>query len=409
MKILLAVGKHNYGDPARGISYEYSNFLPALKKMGNEVVHFETWNKTSYKDYAELNKQFLLTVQREQPDLIFCVLMHYEIWTETLEQLRAQSDSILINWGTDDSWKYEQFSRWTSAAFHVYATTSRDALYKANIDGNDNFVLTQWAANSGTMAEPLPASDCEHSVSFIGSAYGNRRSWVERLKKAGVEVECYGYGWENGVVKSEDIPRIIRRSVVSLNFGDSGLHLGKHGLYRSRQIKARIFEVPGAGGCLVTEEAPDLSDYYALDKEIVVFRDLSGLESKLKELLDNPKMRDDLAIAGYLRTARDHTYERRFEELFSIAEKLRNVRPDAKKRKFEFSNDWWAGIERKYHTGRVLRLTRLVTVAVFSLFFGRRRGARGARRMVYELSWRLAGKKTFSVSGLPGRLFYKES
>ena len=43
------------------------------------------------------------------------------------------------------------------------------------------------------------------------------------------------------------IPEIMRQSVISLNFSNSR---------QGRQIKARTFEVPGAGGFLMTETAP---------------------------------------------------------------------------------------------------------------------------------------------------------
>ena len=41
--------------------------------------------------------------------------------------------------------------------------------------------------------------------------------------------------------------------------------------------------------------------------------------------------------------------------------------------------------------------------------WGRRRGRRAARRVLFELSWRLAGERTYTSRGCPGRLFYAES
>jgi len=34
---------------------------------------------------------------------------------------------------------------------------------------------------------------------------------------------------------------------------------------------------------------------------------------------------------------------------------------------------------------------------------------RAARRLLFEISWRLGGRRTYSAAGLPGRLFYRES
>src|SRR5690606_11583875 len=116
---------------------------------------------------------------RYRPDLVLCVLMHYEIWTETLDVLRQELGSVLIHWATDDSWKYRQFSRFLAPHFDVHATTYRTAIQAARRDGFDHFVQTQWAAGGSTLCEPLPGARCSYPVSFIGSNYGNRQAWVD--------------------------------------------------------------------------------------------------------------------------------------------------------------------------------------------------------------------------------------
>lgn len=409
MKILCVFGEHNYGNPARGLSYEYANFVPTLRNLGHEVTHFESWNRVVHKNFADLNRAFLDVVERIRPDVIFCVLLHYELWVEVLEAVRQKCPAILVHWGTDDSWKYEQFSRWIAGPFHVYATTAHEAADKAKRDGRTNFVLTQWAANSASLAEPLPASQCRHSVSFIGSAYGNRPRWIAQLRERGINVSCFGYGWPNGPVTAEDIPQIVRNSVVSLNFGDSGLHLGKFGFYRSRQIKARVFEVPGAGGCLLTESAPHLSDYYVPGREIATFNGRDNLSEKINWLLSHPEARDAIARAGYERTAREHTYEKRFSQLLDMVTKGRSASIPQENRGCNFERQWFSELRYRHEIGWFMRAIRQVLVKTFTVFFGSRRGSRAARRLVYELSWRLSGKRTFTSSGMPGRMFYRES
>ena len=183
MKILCVFGQHNYGDRSRGTGYEYTNFIPALRGLGHEIAFFECWDKTAYRDFTELNHRFLEVVETERPDVVFCVLMNYEIWLETLELARRGSQAAFIHWSTDDSWRYEQFSRFIAPAFDLYATTYHSALEKAKRDGYENFELTQWAANSDAMNEPMPADQCRYRVSFIGTAYGNRIRWIEKLRK----------------------------------------------------------------------------------------------------------------------------------------------------------------------------------------------------------------------------------
>lgn len=406
MKILCVLGEHNYGDTARGECYEYVNFLPALRNLGHEVVFFESFSKSAYRDFSDLNLRFLEKVQVEKPDVILCVLLGYEIWLETFELVREGSNAILMNWSTDDSWKYEQFSRFVSSAFHLYATTYADAIEKSKLDGHDNFVLTQWAANSETLADPLPAEKCIYPASFIGTAYGNRPQWISALKEKGINVECFGHGWENGPVPAERIPKIMRNSVISLNFGDSATVLNGIVPGKNRQIKARVFEVPGAGGFLMTESAQNLDRFYRIGEEIAVFDGLQDLSEKILHFLDHPEERDHMAKSGHLRTRLEHTYESRFGALLEIASKWR-ANPAGEWKGIDFEK--FRKIEKAHKSGIFMKFFRMLLLIPFVLVWGRKRGPRAARRFLFEISWRTVGKRTYSVSGWPGRLFYKES
>jgi spore maturation protein CgeB len=84
----------------------------------------------------------------------------------------------------------------------------------------------------------------------------------------------------------------------------------------SEQIKGRNFEVPGCGGFLLTSGAEDLESYYELDKEIVCFDRSDDLIEKIKYYLAHDDERAAIARRGYERTQRDHTYARRFDDIF---------------------------------------------------------------------------------------------
>ena len=409
MKILCVLGKFNYGSALRGESYEYVNFLPAFRRLGHEVIFFDSLGRDTYRDFADLNRQFLDHVLFHDPDIIFCSLMHYELWSETLQWVRNNTHSILINWSTDDSWKYRQFSALIAENFHIYATTYKTAMASAPGDGHSNFVLTQWAANSENLIEPSRAIKCRYPVTFIGSAYGDRQQYVSSLQNRGIEVKCFGHGWERGAIPAADIPRIINQSLISLNFGDSGLVMNGVKPTRSRQIKARIFEVPGAGGFLMTENADDLSDWYTAGKEIEVYEGISVLEDKIRYYLAHPEERDAIAIAGHQRTVAHHTYEMRFRGLLDRAALLVTREKRYVKGAKSLLVDSFSQIEEQYKIGLVLRMLKWILIFLCKALWGPGRGLRAARRILFEISWRIMGKKTYSVSGWPGRLFYHES
>jgi spore maturation protein CgeB len=409
MKALCVLGQHNYGDPARGLGYEYVNFLPALRRLGWAVTVFESLDRNRYSDFAEMNRMLVEVVQREEPDLLFCVLLGYEVWTETLDLIRSAGRALVINWGTDDSWKYEGFSRYLAPHVDVWATTSEAAVVQARRDGHDNVVQTQWAASRDFLAEPLPASQCRRAVTFVGSAYGNRIGWVNALRARGIEIECFGHGWPAGSVSAEEVLHIYRDSVLTLNFGDSGLHLKGLKPYRSRQIKARVFEVTGAGGCLLTEDAEHLDAYFAPGREILLFSSPDDLARSVRRYLDNPRERDAIARAGHERTRREHVYDERFTRL--IEEVRRILQTESREPRIGWG-EALSQIDRLVQAHRQrggLVWLRRGLAGPGRLLWGARRGPRAARRLLHEISWRLMGARTYSARGLPGRLFYQES
>lgn len=185
------------------------------------------------------------------------------------------------------------------------------------------------------------------------------------------------------------------------------LHLIGIQLKRSRQIKARVFEVPGAGGALLTQVADGLSDYFHVGLEIDTFDRLDGLAAKAKYYLMNPIIRDRLAWAGHKRIIAEHTYDRRFGSLLDYVHS--NVAPERRQRPWRIDAGRLQTLIDRHRNTKTIRPLRLAIEAIARALVGRERDARAARRVVFEASWRMAGKRTFSAAGLPGRLFFRES
>ena len=397
MRILCVFGQHNYGDVARGEGVEYTHFLPALRALGHETLFFESFDRAGHPDFASLNRALLSQIEAVRPEVVFTVLMMAEVWLESIALMR-QAGCRVINWSTDDSWKYREFSRLIAPDFDLYATTCADALKWYARDGIVNLHATQWAASSGWLMAPQPARECRYPVSFVGSAYGTRAARIAALREAGIAVECFGYGWPNGPVAAENIPLIARDSVVSLNFSEAG-----HG--GGRQIKARVFEVPAAGGMLLTEKAPHLDEYFLPGKEVLQFGSDSELIGQARALLADPVWRDMLAQAGHARARQQHTYESRLRSLLT---KLQEIAPVISGPKLIGWNEF-EKLEHRHTPGFGLRLLRSLLAVPCLLIWGRHRGHRAARRILFEACWRLSGRHTYTSVGLPGRLFYRES
>lgn len=394
MIILCVFSKYQYGDPSRGISTEYAAFIPAFRKLGYDVVHFDSWNKSNgFNNYAELNKALLEAVDSVNPDVVFTVQRDYEIWLETIQIIKF-GGAATISWTTDDSWKYREVSRFVGSAYHSMTTTYSSCIpmyYKDNIK---NVLLTQWGVNSDLLKEPLPANLCRYQVSFVGAAHGERKNKIDELARQGIDVVCFGYGWPNGSIDAKDIPKIVRESIISLNFANANKG--------PNQIKARTYEVPGAGGFLMTEYAQDLEKSYHPDKEIVVFTSMENLVAKVKYFLANPEERNQIALNGFLRTKQEHTYEKRLQEIVEFALASHN------KNKHEEIIGTIISTEDllKQHTASLpIKFTRKGLVFLCRMVFGSEKSIISARRIAFEISWRVFGYQTFTSKGWVGRMF----
>jgi len=120
---------------------------------------------------------------------------------------------------------------------------------------------------------------------------------------------------------------LFATATVTLNFSDSwtpGLlsrirHKQLRQPKRGRQIKARVFEVTGCGGFLLTQDAPFLAEYFDSGSEIAVFRDEEQLLSLLAKAIENPEWRDSIAAAGHRRCVTEHTMAQRLHDVFQRA------------------------------------------------------------------------------------------
>jgi spore maturation protein CgeB len=133
----------------------------------------------------------------------------------------------------------------------------------------------------------------------------------------------------------------------------------------------------------------------------VVFRNERDLAAKIIWLQRHPAVRDAIALAGFLRTERDHTYDQRMKEVLSFALASKNKHrgrasfpvPSFERATFQHRLRPWQS-----------RLRNLL-VGASTMIWGRKRGPRAARRIVFEVSLRVLGQRTYRAAGLPGRMF----
>lgn len=311
-RILLAIARYDYGDVSRGISFEENNFLHSLIHSGYEVVAFDTLGTGNKYGIKMMNDLLVENVYRWNPEVVFFFLFRDEILTKTLTRLTDDIGIHTINWFADDHWRFEIFSKKYSPYFSYVVTTDRDALERYNEIGVKNVIHSQWACNHYLYRRMN--TNQENDVTFIGQPHGDRRSVINRIADAGLEVGTYGFGWHTGKLSTYQMIEMFNKTKINLNLSNSSR--GKHD-----QIKGRDFEIPGCGGFMLRAANPHLGEYFDIGKELIVYDTVDDLIDKIRYYLKHPEERDAVRDAAYRRVLREHTYEIRFEKIFKMVMK----------------------------------------------------------------------------------------
>lgn len=351
MNILYIALKYDYGRKERGYSFEHYNFYDSLVKMddGKHVVTYFPFDEIMDDIGKEkMNDKLLKKVLDIKPDLCFFFLFTDEISLETIKKISQQTKTF--NWFADDHWRFHNFSKHLAPLFTYVSTTDSQTLDKYHTYHIANVIKTQWACNHFLYkphSDIYKKIDYKYDISFVGQSHGIRKKFISHLIKMGLSVNCFGSGWSNGKISQDNMIDVFCHSKINLNLTEASktsmvknifkiVISYKNNKYRlnkpytwldnvrsylrspNTQIKGRNFEVPGSGGLLCTQDADNLSEYYIDGKEVLVFKNTKDMIDKITYYLHHEDERIKIVQAGYERTLDEHTYEKRFQKIFSI-------------------------------------------------------------------------------------------
>ena len=310
MRVLYIGMEFDYGNPAQGTSFEHDNFYPALKEWSGTTAfqHFDAVRLATEHGNQKMSQMLLADVDRFKPDVVFSVFFAFDRdpTPDAIRQI-SKTGCKTVNWFCDSDIRYDNFDKPWSDHLDYCVTTSARGLEKYRKDGLASKVIkSQWAVSPKYKKLDLPR---DVNISFIGQPHSNRREIIHQLSQRGFPVETYGSGWTKRLTFDEMV-QMFNRSKINLNLNNAAMG-------RSEQIKGRNFEVPGCGGFLLTGACDNLFEYYEFGKEIAVFNSFGQMCQMARHYLDHEEEREKIALAGYQRTIRDHTYSRRLDSIFS--------------------------------------------------------------------------------------------
>lgn len=356
MKILIVRYKYNYDRDwnitgvAAG-SYCLDESLKSfVQPKGHEVVTF-LFDDEILKHGRDVARQKLWEfVCAEKPDVCFAGFSEYDWGEELFQKMHDQRHTTFVYIGDDDTWRWERISRHFAKYFHWIVTYDSRAVEKYKSIGCNNVIHHQAGVNLESYRK-IQNIEKDIDVSFVGLWSPSRARAVAAVRNAGIDVFVRGLGWPEGPIKQDELITVLNRSKIALSLNSTSFyvgwrqiarlflrrkHLGEPGfqykldimnfydnfrswfMKRNLWVKARNFEVPACGTFELTEDADDLRDYYELGKEIVTYKDEKDLVEKIKYYLAHPREREEIERRGYERTIKDHSIERRFEDIFRL-------------------------------------------------------------------------------------------
>lgn len=262
-----------------------------------------------------------LAVKGELPHLLIAQTWASFVDPKVLGEIRSRYRTFIVNIAMDD--RHQYWGRkvggewWGTRGLIPYLDLALTAAHECvewyQKEGCPALFFPE--ASDPVIFHPMPELPKIHDVCFVGARYGIREKMVEALRRSGVRVAAYGSGWDAGRLETKDVPRLFAQSKIVLGVGTVGHCEDFYAL------KMRDFDGPMSGSLYLTHDNPDLYPLFEVGKEIVTYCSPSDCVEKVKTYLKDDHERERVAAAGRTRAFRDHTWDRRFNDLFDWVSK----------------------------------------------------------------------------------------
>lgn len=342
MKILYS-GVKQYPN-SNEFSFEHVNFYLSLYALKNHSVSYLPLDEMYQKGYETMSQKIKTEVLNQKPD-VYLLNINDKLDKNVFSFLKSNSRTVIIGISTDDDTDFYYTTQFLGSHFDYFVN-----FYPPVVEGYQKrgvkIIGINYAANIDFF-KPVPGISRDIPISFVGSFKSERGKIISQLLERGVQVSCFGKGWPNAPVSYDKMIRIFNRSQINLNFGQAKSiwrwqtpfriflspaenQLGfkfdfknwKGNLQtilnrRNPQSRARPYEITACGGFTITNRAAVFGEPFIENKEIVYFNSASDLIDKIRYYLSHDEERESIAEAGYRRTLKDHSFQKRFRDILS--------------------------------------------------------------------------------------------
>jgi spore maturation protein CgeB len=354
------------------------NLRRSLEDMGHELVRFDfpgwpdatdpTWRRVGKPKTNERLLAAFRSARAQGPvDLFYGYLYSSVVYPETIDAIR-QSGVPTVNFSCNNVHQFD-LVRDIAPRFDLCVVPELAAIDDFKAVGARPARI-QLAANP-RVYHPYPTPRL-YDVAFVGQRYADRADFLDYLSRNGVSVRAWGAGWQTrkhfdiaharaalALLEDERLdgvrrmvrrrlerrkpsgpateaappsvdtsafggPRLLQTDLVR-NFSESRISLGFATAGNSHlsgkrltHLRLREFEAPMSGALYLTEDQPELAEYFEPGAEVLTYANREDLLEKARYYLAHQEQSERIRRAGLDRARRDHTWQHRFADLFRL-------------------------------------------------------------------------------------------
>lgn len=292
--------------------YYQSNTQIRLMGLANNILPFDR-NRTLIN--REINNYLIKTAKAIKPDYLL-MIKGLHIRNSTIKKIKKLK-IICINWFPD----LLEFLPWLvkHAAVYDYLFTP-DPKVKSKLQKSR---IKSYLLPLATMPDPKPTHlSKKYGVAFSGQYTKRREKIFMELAKLGDDFIIWGYpGWKKsrladhyrGLLPSiDEMLNKFRQAKIVINVQTA------EDEFPSEVVSLRVFEATGVGTLLLNWRHKTINAFWRDGKEIVNFTSPKEALELAKYYLSHDKEREKIALGGWQRSAKDHTYVNRLTKMFEI-------------------------------------------------------------------------------------------
>jgi len=295
-----------------------------LKNLVKEVIRVDRMQ-----DFANVvaahRPELVLVMDRNDPDVL-----------EVLDKHRGRGHQIAV-WCVDQPYRIDKDINF--AHHYEYIFTNELSCLPVYLERGHNANYLPLGV-SRSIFYPKAVEPAFHTeVCFIGTSGSNRLTLMDQIAPylSNKNVIISGWFWERlhnfnllkdkirhdklqfpNWMNSEETLSYYNGTKICLN-----MHRDPDETLNSRRLPAysmnpRTFEICASGAFQLTDIRNELPNLYTLGYEIETYSSADELVEKIEYYLTHEEQRKKIALRGYHRTIRDHTYENRLFQMLQI-------------------------------------------------------------------------------------------